>query len=61
MHQQASLNAVFTNIGAVMFQMMGGVACARWGWQATFLIYVVVFPALLIVIRFMPEPSCPYR
>ena len=55
-HQQASLNAVFTNIGVVMFQMMGGVACARWGWQATFLIYVVVFPALLIVIRFMPEP-----
>lgn len=55
-HRQASLNAVSTNIGAVMFQMLGGVACAWWGWQATFLIYIVVLPALLIVARLMPEP-----
>lgn len=55
-HRQASLNAVSTNIGAVMFQMLGGAACAKWGWRATFLIYIVVLPALLIVARLMPEP-----
>ena len=55
-HRQASLNAVATNIGAVMFQMLGGAACAAWGWQATFLIYIVVFPVLVIVARIMPEP-----
>ena len=55
-HRQASLNAISTNIGAVLFQMLGGVACARFGWEATFLIYLAVLPALLLVARLMPEP-----
>lgn len=55
-HRQASRNAVSTNIGAVMFQMLGGVACARWGWEATFLIYIVILPALFVVAKMLPEP-----
>lgn len=55
-HRQASLNAVSTNIGAVMFQMLGGIVCARWGWEAVFLIYLIILPALAIVVKLMPEP-----
>lgn len=55
-HRQASLNAVSTNIGAVMFQMLGGMVCARRGWEAVFLIYLVILPALLVVAKLMPEP-----
>ena len=55
-HRQASKNAISTNIGAVLFQMLGGVACSWWGWEATFLIYIVILPALFIVAKLMPEP-----
>ena len=58
-HKQASRNAAATNIGAVLFQMFGGIACARWGWQTTFLIYVIIAPAILLVAKIFPEPPPP--
>lgn len=56
-HEQASKNAMSQNIGAVMFQMLGGVTCAKWGWKSTFLIYIVIFPVTILIWRLMPEPQ----
>lgn len=56
-HRQASRNAISTNIGAVLFQMLGGAACAWWNWRYTFLMYIIILPILFVVIRIMPEPK----
>ncbi|WP_367924345.1 MFS transporter [uncultured Ruthenibacterium sp.] len=55
-YRQASYNAIATNIGAVVFQMLGGVVCAAMGWKAMFMIYFLILPVLLLVAKIMPEP-----
>lgn len=55
-YRQTSMNAVSTNIGAVVFQMLGGYACSALGWRATFMIYVLLLPSLLAVVFFLSEP-----
>ena len=56
-HIQASKNSVSTNIGAVAFQMFGGVLCASLGWRGTFLVYSIFIPSLIIICTSMPEPQ----
>lgn len=55
-YRQTSMNAVSTNIGAVVFQMLGGYACNAFGWRATFIIYVLLLPSLLATFFLLPEP-----
>lgn len=55
-YRQTSMNAVSTNIGAVVFQMLGGYACNAFGWRATFIIYVLMLPSLLAALFLLPEP-----
>ena len=55
-YRQTSINAVSTNVGAVLFQLLGGYACNAFGWRATFMIYLLLLPALLVTIFLLPEP-----
>ena len=62
MTAQAGLNTVFINLGAIVFQMLGGVTCTHFGWRATFLIYLLVLPSLLLVAALLPEPkTAPHK
>lgn len=56
-YRQASYNAIATNIGAVVFQMLGGIVCTAMGWKAMFMIYFLILPVLLVVAKIMPEPA----
>lgn len=60
-YRQTSMNAVATNVGAVVFQMLGGYACSAFGWRATFMIYVLMVPSLLATVFLLPEPPVQER
>lgn len=60
-YRQTSMNAVSTNVGAVVFQLLGGYACSAFGWRATFLIYILMLPSLLATIFLLPEPPAQVR
>lgn len=60
-YRQTSMNAVSTNIGAVVFQMLGGYACNAFGWRTTFIIYVLLLPSLLATFFLLPEPPKQVR
>ena len=54
--KQLGRNAMSTNIGAVIFQLLGGYLC-NYSWRMPFLAYLAVLPVLLIVLLFLPEPE----
>ena len=60
-YRQTSMNAMFTNIGAVVFQMLGGYSCTAFGWRATFLIYILLVPTVLSTLFLLPEPPAQKR
>ena len=54
--KQLGRNAMSTNIGAVIFQLLGGYLC-NYSWRMPFLAYLAVLPVLIIVILCLPEPE----
>ena len=54
--KQLGRNAMSTNIGAVIFQLLGGYLC-NYSWRMPFLAYLAVLPVLLIVLLLLPEPE----
>ena len=54
--KQYSRNSISTNIGAIIFQLLGGVLC-NISWRVPFMVYLAVIPVLLLVIMFLPEPG----
>lgn len=54
--KQFSRNAMATNIGAVIFQLLGGFLC-NYNWRMPFMAYLVIVPVLTIVYLFLPEPE----
>ena len=54
--RQLGRNAMSTNIGAVIFQLLGGYLCS-YSWRMPFLAYLAVLPVLIIVLLLLPEPD----
>lgn len=54
--KQFSKNAIAMNLGAVFFQLIGGLLC-NISWRLSFLVYVSVLPVLMAVIILLPEPE----
>lgn len=54
--KQFSKNAIAMNLGAVFFQLIGGLLC-NIGWRMSFLAYISVLPVLFAVIILLPEPE----
>ena len=54
--KQLGRNAMSTNVGAVIFQLLGGYLC-NYSWRMPFLAYLAVLPVLLIVLLCLPEPE----
>ena len=54
--KQLGRNAMSTNIGAVIFQLLGGYLC-NYSWRMPFLAYLAVLPVLVIVLTLLPEPE----
>ena len=49
-------NAMSTNVGAVIFQLLGGYLC-NYSWRMPFFAYLAVLPVLIIVVLCLPEPE----
>lgn len=49
-------NSISTNVGAILFQLLGGLLCSRFGWHATFFIYFLLIPCAIVAFL-MPEPE----
>ncbi len=45
---QSSRNTMCNSVGAVIYQLFGGILCARFGWRYTFLIYALLVPTLTL-------------
>ncbi len=54
--KQFSRNSMATNIGAVIFQMLGGILC-NYSWRLPFAVYFVVLPVMVIAFVWLPEPK----
>lgn len=54
--KQLGRNAMSTNVGAVIFQLLGGYLC-NYSWRMPFLAYLAVLPVLVIVLLCLPEPE----
>ena len=54
--KQLGRNAMSTNIGAVIFQLLGGYLC-NYSWRMPFLAYLAVLPVLVVVLLCLPEPE----
>lgn len=54
--KQFSRNSMATNVGAVIFQMLGGILC-NYSWKLPFAVYFVVLPVMLIAFLWLPEPK----
>jgi MFS family permease len=54
--KQYSRNSISTNVGAIIFQLLGGILC-NISWRVPFMVYLAVIPVLLLVIMFLPEPG----
>lgn len=54
--RQLGWNAMSTNVGAVIFQLLGGYLC-NYSWRMPFLAYLAVLPVLVIVLVCLPEPE----
>lgn len=54
--KQFSRNSMATNVGAVIFQMLGGVLC-NYNWKLPFAVYFLVIPVMIIAYFWLPEPK----
>lgn len=54
--KQFGRNMIATNIGAVLFQLIGGFLC-NYGWKVPFLAYFAILPVFFIVVLLLPEPT----
>ena len=54
--KQLGRNAMSTNVGAVIFQLLGGYLC-NYSWRMPFLAYLAVLPVLVVVLLCLPEPE----
>ena len=45
---QSSRDTMANSIGAVVYQLAGGILCAQFGWRCTFLVYVLLIPTLTL-------------
>lgn len=54
--KQFGRNTMTTNVGAVIFQLLGGFLC-NYNWRMPFAAYLTVIPVLLIVYFLLPEPE----
>ncbi len=54
--KQFSRNSMATNIGAVIFQMLGGILC-NYSWKLPFAVYFIVLPVMVIAFMWLPEPK----
>ena len=54
---QCSNDIISNNLGAILFQLLGGILCSSFGWHATFLVYIMLLPSFMIVLFLMPEPG----
>ncbi len=54
--KQFSRNSMATNIGAVIFQMLGGILC-NYNWKLPFAVYFLVIPVMVIAFFWLPEPK----
>ncbi|MFZ7121205.1 MAG: MFS transporter [Eubacteriaceae bacterium] len=48
-------SSVVTNVGAIVFQMVGGILCVI-SWQYTFLVHLIILFVLAIVLIWLPNP-----
>lgn len=48
-------SSVVVNIGAIVFQMVGGILCVI-SWQHTFLVHLIILIVLAIVLIWLPNP-----
>lgn len=54
--KQFSRSGMSTNIGAILFQLLGGILC-NYSWRVPFMVYLLVVPVLIIVVFLLPEPG----
>ncbi|MBO4717898.1 MAG: MFS transporter, partial [Spirochaetales bacterium] len=54
--KQYSRSSISTNVGAIIFQLLGGILC-NFSWRVPFMVYLAVIPVLILVILFLPEPG----
>lgn len=54
--RQMGVNASAANAAAIVYQLIGGFACAV-SWRYSFLAYVLIIPVLPLVLLFMREPQ----
>jgi len=54
--KQFSRNMMSTNLGAVIFQLLGGFLC-NYNWRMPFAAYLAVAPVLITVLLLLPEPE----
>ncbi len=57
---QAGYDIMANNIGAIIFQLFGGILCSSFGWRSTYLIYLILIPSFLIILFLFPEPNTVY-
>jgi MFS family permease len=55
--RQMGSNAVSMNVGAIIFQVIGGFCSTHFGWKTVFWIYIIVLPCILIVLFSFQEPD----
>ncbi len=56
--KQLGRNGMATNVGAVLFQLLGGYLC-KFNWRMPFMAYLAIIPVFLIVLLLLPEPEKP--
>lgn len=54
--QQMGINGATSNTAAVVYQLIGGFACAI-SWRYSFLAYLLVIPVLPLAMRYLREPE----
>lgn len=45
---QSSRDTMVASVGAVVYQLFGGILCAQFGWRNTFFIYALLIPTLTL-------------
>ena len=58
--RQFGRNGMATNVGAVLFQLIGGFLC-NYSWRMPFMTYLAIIPVFLIVLLLLPEPETTGR
>lgn len=58
---QMGNNSIAINVGAIIFQLIGGLLCTQFGWKSTFLIYFLLLAIFIVVAVYLPEPQIIYE